>query len=176
MMVEESEEDVTEIEVRISRAAHSTATYGCTPWKMPVTFFFKWSLSMSFSFDEVIIGLQITDVAIGTAFLLTGIYRFQMVLHADADSPIPSVYRSECTKWVFVELMTISYQMQHVAKHEKSCHRVDTAQLRNIRHSTVTVGKFEFYDPHHSSQGDSTKHILFYSGYPLSTDHFQYER
>ncbi|KAK6029052.1 hypothetical protein OSTOST_04848, partial [Ostertagia ostertagi] len=35
-----------------------------------------------------------------------------MVLHADAG--IPSVYRSECTKWVFVELMTISYQMQGI--------------------------------------------------------------
>ncbi|VDO75018.1 unnamed protein product, partial [Haemonchus placei] len=29
---------------------------------------------------------------------------------------------------------------QHLAKHEKVCHRVDTTQLRNIRHSTVTVG------------------------------------
>nr|CDJ85916.1 7TM GPCR domain containing protein [Haemonchus contortus] len=187
---------------------------------------------------QVIIGLQITDVAIGTAFMLTGIYRYKMVLNFGSD--IPTVLRSECTKELFVQLMTISYQMQgilsmvvafdrllavtipikyikfgnhyniiiiatpcvtvliptvvnflltindhswvsalcltreavypgfhayillmrmaciissgliylyivlrlkqHLAKHEKVCHRVDTTQLRNIRHSTVTVG------------------------------------
>ncbi|KAK5964187.1 hypothetical protein GCK32_020889, partial [Trichostrongylus colubriformis] len=28
---------------------------------------------------------------------------------------------------------------QHLAKHEKACYRMDTVQLRSIRHSTVTV-------------------------------------
>ncbi|VDO15652.1 unnamed protein product, partial [Haemonchus placei] len=69
-----------------------------------------WAVTIENRGGVLIIGLQITDVAIGTAFMLTGIYRYKMVLNFGSD--IPTVLRSECTKEVFVQLMTISYQMQ----------------------------------------------------------------
>ncbi|RCN32110.1 hypothetical protein ANCCAN_22095 [Ancylostoma caninum] len=54
-----------------------------------------------------------TDVCFGAAFILTGIDRFPAI-NLMNNGGIPSVPRSSCTTHLFVQLLTISYQMQGI--------------------------------------------------------------
>ncbi|KAL6737632.1 hypothetical protein Aduo_011259 [Ancylostoma duodenale] len=62
---------------------------------------------------QVIVGLAMTDVCFGAAFILTGIDRLPAINLVD-NGGIPSIPRSSCTKRLFVQLLTISYQMQGI--------------------------------------------------------------
>ncbi|EYC04287.1 hypothetical protein Y032_0088g2120 [Ancylostoma ceylanicum] len=62
---------------------------------------------------QVIVGLALTDVCFGAAFILTGVDRLPAINLVN-NGGIPAIPRSSCTRYLFVQLLTISYQMQGI--------------------------------------------------------------